>query len=40
MARMLRSKMYHQELSRENIEVEQNSDFHMELAKKSARVKK
>lgn len=36
MARMVWSKKYHQELSRENTKVEQNADFHMELPKKSA----
>lgn len=36
MNRMVWSKMYHEELSRENVKVEQNADFHMELPKKSA----
>lgn len=36
MTKMVWSKMYQQELSRKNIKVEQNADFHMELPKKSA----
>lgn len=35
MTRMVWSKMYHKELSKENIKVEEKEDFHMELPKKS-----